>query len=74
MKKEIFIRLHKLFKDSLKEKTDLYNLLTFTIINDLGKDLILTKDVFKNNGLLLNTINYNKIVYKFVKTNLILYI
>ena len=46
----------------------------FIIINDFDKDLVLTKDVFKIISLSSNVINYNKIVYKVVKTNLILYI
>ena len=74
MKREIFVKLYKLFKNSLKEKTNLYNLLTFIIINNLDKDLILIKDVFKIIDLSLNVINHDKIVYKVVKTDLILYI
>ena len=44
------------------------------IINDLDKDLVLIKDVFKITNLLSNVINHDKVVYKVVKTDLILYI
>lgn len=72
LQEETFIKLHNLFKDGLKEQADLFNLLTSTIINDLGKDPALAEDVSQITGLPLNAINHDKVIYEAAKADLIL--
>jgi len=68
---EIFSKLRKFFQDGLKEQADLFNLLTSTIINDLGKDPALAEDVSKTTGLPPNAINHDRVIYKAVKADMI---
>ena len=71
LQRETFAKLHKLFKDGLKEQADLYNLLTSTIINDLGKDPALAEDVSKITGLPPNAINHDRVIYEAAKADVI---
>lgn len=71
LKPETFERLHKLFTDGLQEKADLFNLLTSTIINDLGKDPALAEDVSKITGLPAHAINHDMVIYEAAKANII---
>lgn len=71
LKPETFGRLHKLFKDGLQEKADLFNLLTSTIINDLGKDPALAEDVSKITGLPADAINHDMVIYEAAKADII---
>lgn len=71
LKPETFARLHQLFKDGLQEKADLFNLLTSTIINDLGKDPALAEDVSQGADLSLHAINHDMVIYEAAKADLI---
>jgi hypothetical protein len=71
LKPETFDRIHKLFKDGLREKADLFNLLTSTIINDLGKDPALAEDVSKITGLAPHAINHDMVIYEAAKADII---
>jgi hypothetical protein len=71
LKPETFEKLHKLFKDGLQEKADLFNLLTSTIINDLGKDPSLAEDVSKITGLPPDAINHDMVIYEAAKADII---
>jgi hypothetical protein len=71
LKPATFDTLRKLFKDGLKEKADLFNLLTSTIINDLGKDPALAEDVSKITGLPPHAINHDMVIYEAAKSDLI---
>lgn len=71
LKPETFKRLRKLFKDGLQEKADLFNLLTSTIINDLGKDPALAEDVSKITGLPVHAINHDMVIYEAAKADII---
>jgi hypothetical protein len=71
LKKETFEKLHKLFKEGLQEQADLFNLLTSTIINDLGKDPALAEDVSKITGLPPNAINHDMVIYEAAKADII---
>jgi hypothetical protein len=71
LKPETFEKVHKLFKDGLREKADLFNLLTSTIINDLGKDPALAEDVSKITGLPPHAINHDMVIYEAAKADII---
>jgi hypothetical protein len=71
LKLETFEKLHKLFKEGLPEKADLFNLLTSTIINDLGKDPALAEDVAQITGLPAHAINHDMVIYEAAKADLI---
>lgn len=68
---ETFAKLRKLFQDGLKEQADLFNLLTSTIINDLGKDPALAEDVSKITGLPSDAINHDRVIYEAAKADMI---
>ncbi len=67
-----FSRLHELFRDNLKQPGDLFSLLTATIINDLGKDPMLDKEVCESTDQAVAAINHDMVIYKAAKANLIL--
>jgi hypothetical protein len=71
LKRETFAKLHEIFKDGLKEQADLFNLLTSTIINDLGKDPALAEDVSKITGLPPDAINHDMVIYEAAKADMI---
>ena len=67
LKPETFDKIHKLFKDGLQEQADLFNLLTSTIINDLGKDPALAELVSKITGLPPDAVNHDMVIYEAAK-------
>ena len=71
LKPETFERLHKLFKGCLQERADHFNLLTSTIINDLGKDPALAEDVSNITGLPAHAINHDMVIYEAAKADII---
>ena len=71
LRPETFDKLHKLFKDGLQEQADTFNLLTSTIINDLGKDPALAEDVSTNAGVPIHEMNHDMVIYEAAKADMI---
>ena len=71
LKPETFDKLHQLFKHGLVDKADKFNLITSTIINDLGKDKSLAEDVSKFTGLPADAINHDQVIYEAAMQGLI---
>lgn len=71
LKPETFNKLHDLFLNGLPQPVDKFNLITSTIINDLGKDPSLADEVSEITGLGPKAINHDQVIYEAAKANLI---
>ena len=71
LKIESFQELRALFEDGSKDPKNLYALLVATVVNDLGKDPDLFKDVFAKGRQDLIGQNHDMVVYAAAEANMI---
>ncbi|KAG8670779.1 hypothetical protein FPOAC2_04078 [Fusarium poae] len=63
--------IRQTFMNKLEDPADLYALLAYIVINDLGKDACLVSDYYSKTGEDVSTLNHDIIMLKAVETGLV---